>query len=94
MIAIRIAQARADKEPFEIEVDGKKVPAYAGETVSTALQAAGIQIFFRQENSYPPSKLFCGMGTCRQCLIMIDDQISCLACQTLVYPGMKVRTSP
>jgi len=92
MSAIRIPKSRQDKS-FDIEVDGIKVLAYEGETVATALQCAGIKVFFKQEGSLPPNRLFCGMGTCRQCLVTIDDQVNCLACQTLAYPGMKVRTS-
>ncbi|GAB4469462.1 MAG: hypothetical protein Kow0088_01420 [Anaerolineales bacterium] len=92
MSAIRIPQSRQDK-PFVVEVDGQEVIAYEGETVATVLQSAGIRVFFHSEPPYPPSRIFCGMGTCRQCLITVDDQVSCLACRTYVYPGMKIRTS-
>ncbi len=92
MTSIRIANSRQG-ESFYIDVDGKSILAYEGETVATVLLAEGIYAFFHQEPSYPPSKLFCGMGTCHQCLITVDDQLNCLACQTIVYPGMRVRTS-
>jgi sarcosine oxidase subunit alpha len=79
--------------PFEIEVDGQKVLAYEGESLATALMAAGIRSFEYHAHPHAPSRLFCGMGTCQQCLVTIDNLPNCQACQTLVRPGMKVETT-
>lgn len=79
--------------PFEIEVDGSKVMAYEGETLATVLLAAGIHAFESHAKPYSPSRLFCGMGTCQQCLVTIDGLPNCQACQIFAQPGMKVVTS-
>ena len=79
--------------PFEVEVDGQKVLAYEGESLATVLIAAGIRAFEYHATPHAPSRLFCGMGTCQQCLVTIDDLPNCQACQTLVRPGMKVETN-
>jgi predicted molibdopterin-dependent oxidoreductase YjgC len=76
--------------PFEIEVDGKPVTAYHGETIATALMAAGITSFHQNRPGYAPSRLYCGMGVCMQCLVTVDGIHSCQACKTLARPGMKV----
>ena len=79
--------------PFEIEVDGHKFPAYEGETVATTLLAAGIQNFHHApDQGSEPSRLYCGMGVCLQCLVTVNGVLSCRACQLLVQPGMKVET--
>jgi D-hydroxyproline dehydrogenase subunit gamma len=78
--------------PFEIEVDGQRVSAYEGETLATALLAAGKRNFAAHSEPYPSSRLFCGMGTCFQCLVTIDGQPNFQACRTLARPGMKVET--
>lgn len=78
--------------PFEIEVDGSKVTAYQGETVATALMAAGVRSFHKNLPGNAPSRLYCGMGVCMQCLVTVDGIHSCQACKTTVRPGMKVET--
>jgi predicted molibdopterin-dependent oxidoreductase YjgC len=78
---------------FEIEVDDQKVTAYEGESIATVLMAAGIRAFEHHATPHAPSRLFCGMGTCQQCLVTIDDLPNCQACQTFVRPGMKVKTT-
>jgi predicted molibdopterin-dependent oxidoreductase YjgC len=79
--------------PFNIEVDGHNITAHEGETVATVLLAAGLQSFASHAEPYAPSRLFCGMGTCQQCLVTIDNLPNCQACRVLVRPGMKVTTS-
>ena len=92
MKAIRIPDI-ARGNSFEIEVDGQKVLAYEGESLATVLMAAGIRSFEYHVSPHAPSRLFCGMGTCQQCLVTIDDLPNCQACQTFVRPGMKVETT-
>ncbi len=79
--------------PFEIEIDGRKVLAHPGESLATVLAVAGLRSFASHPEPYPPSRLFCGMGICRQCLVTIDDLPNCRACQTQARPGMKVQTN-
>lgn len=78
---------------FEIEVDGQKVLAYEGESLATVLMTAGIRAFAFHPEPHAPSRLFCGMGTCQQCLVTIDNMPNCQACRTIVQPGMKVETA-
>jgi predicted molibdopterin-dependent oxidoreductase YjgC len=77
---------------FEIEVDGQMVTAYEGETLATAMLAAGRRALATQAAPYPNSRLFCGMGTCYQCLVMVNGQPNVQACRTYARPGMKVQT--
>jgi predicted molibdopterin-dependent oxidoreductase YjgC len=91
MKAIRLAGITRGLS-FEIEVDGQTVTAYEGETLATAMLAAGIATFATHAEPYPSSRLFCGMGTCFQCLVTIDGQPNCQACRTVARPGMKVET--
>lgn len=77
---------------FEIEVDGRRVAAFEGETLATVLMAAGIRSFAVHPKPHPPSRLFCGMGTCQQCLVTINDLPNCQACRVLARPNMKVVT--
>ena len=78
---------------FAIEVDGQEIDAYSGETIATIILAAGLSTFqFSTQTTNPDSRLFCGMGVCRQCLVTINGRRGYLACQTMAQPGMKVGT--
>lgn len=78
--------------PIELQVDGRTVTAYHGETLATALLAAGVRSFQPHRLESEPNRLYCGMGECLQCLVTVDGVPSCRACQTLVQPGMIVET--
>jgi sarcosine oxidase subunit alpha len=81
-------------QPFQIAVDGVPVEAYDGETVATVLHASGIRVFRDEGQGHLPSRLYCNMGVCQQCLVTIDDQPNCQACKTFAKPGMRVKTKP
>ena len=89
MTSIRLPKYERGRS-FEIEVDGNALIAYEGETVATTLLAAGIQTFHPSSPGNEPSRLYCGMGVCMQCLVTVNDVPSCQACQMLAQPGMKV----
>ena len=74
-----------------IVVDGRAVPAFAGESISTALWAAGIRRL-RSSPGGAPRGQFCGMGVCQECLVEADGA-TVLACQTRVADGMAIRLS-
>ncbi len=80
-----------DRGPaFQIEVDGKPVTAYPGETLATVLLAAGWRAFRHTMLSGEARGLFCGMGVCFDCLITLNGQKNVRACSTTAHPGDRV----
>lgn len=77
----------------EIEINGQPVQAQAGQSVAAALLAAGVRVFRHTPTGDEPRSLFCGMGTCFECLVTIDGVPNQRACMTLVQPGMKINTN-
>jgi sarcosine oxidase subunit alpha len=77
---------------LKIQVDGKPVEAYEGETVAAAMLAAGIRIFRLSARNQEPRSLFCGMGVCYECLVKVDGVHAVRACVTPVAEGMQVET--
>jgi D-hydroxyproline dehydrogenase subunit alpha len=75
---------------FDIEVDGRPVPAEPGQTIAAALIGAGITVF-RHTPIGAPRGVFCGMGVCFDCLVTVDGLADQRACITPVRPGMRVR---
>ena len=78
-------------EPFEFFFDGEPVRAYPGETVGAALLASGQRIL-RWTAGREPRGLFCAMGLCHECLIVVDGVAGMRACATLALPGLRVET--
>jgi predicted molibdopterin-dependent oxidoreductase YjgC len=75
----------------DILVDGQPIHAFLGETVATALLAAGIRWLRSSPRSNSPRGLFCAMGVCQECVLVIDGRRS-TACTTLVREGMVICT--
>jgi predicted molibdopterin-dependent oxidoreductase YjgC len=86
-------QIEAAVSKFNIEVDGHLVPAEPGQTVAAALIGAGIAVF-RHTPTGAPRGVFCGMGVCFDCLVMVDGLAEQRACMTPVRQGMRVQTRP
>ncbi len=78
--------------PFEITVDGKKIIAYQGETVGAALMAAGQRTLRYTDKKKRPRGLYCGIGLCQECRMVINGVANTQACQTLATPGCRVET--
>lgn len=83
--------ARPAGESFEITVDAEPVRAYAGDTLATALLAAGITRF-RTGVDRSPRMVLCNMGTCFECTVTVDDAPLQRACLAPARPGMVVAT--
>ena len=78
-------------ETVEFQFDGKLVTAYTGDTVASALHAAGVSILSRSFKYHRPRGLLCGAGRCPNCLVNVDGVPNVRACTQQVRPGMKVR---
>jgi hypothetical protein len=74
---------------LQLTVDGRPVAAFAGETVATVLFAADI-VMTRRTQHGSPRGVFCGMGVCFDCLVVVDGVPNTRACMTWVSDGMRV----
>jgi aerobic-type carbon monoxide dehydrogenase small subunit (CoxS/CutS family) len=77
---------------FEIEVDGRAIIAFEGETIAAALAATGIHTLRRTAKRNHPRGMFCGIGLCHECAMVINGAPNTRACQTLATPGCTVET--
>jgi len=73
-----------------IFVNGQKTIAYEGETVHAALLAAGFSILRKSKTGDGERGMFCGIGVCYDCLVMINGKPNCRACMSDVEDGMKI----
>jgi aerobic-type carbon monoxide dehydrogenase small subunit (CoxS/CutS family) len=88
---MRLEQGIQRGAAFEITIDGEPVMAYPGETLATALLSTGQRTFRATSKTGAPRGLYCGMGVCFDCLVMLDGRPNVRACVTLAQPGAQVK---
>ena len=77
---------------FTVKIDGRTLPAHEGESVLGVLWAAGIRSLRLTPSKKEPRGFFCGMGTCFECLVRVDDGHNVRACVEPARPGMRIAT--
>jgi predicted molibdopterin-dependent oxidoreductase YjgC len=80
------------KSLVEIFVDGEAIEAIEGETIASALVASGRYVFRYTEKTGEPRGVFCAIGRCTDCLMMVDGIPNVRTCITPVKKGMKIET--
>ena len=88
----RIAAGVERGQAFRFTVDGQPVEAYPGESVAGALLAAGRRVFRRTARRGEARGLFCGIGVCHDCRMVVDGEPNVRTCLTPARPGMAVET--
>jgi NADPH-dependent 2,4-dienoyl-CoA reductase/sulfur reductase-like enzyme/Fe-S-cluster-containing hydrogenase component 2/bacterioferritin-associated ferredoxin len=68
---------------------GRALEALEGETLSSALIAAGVRIFGHHAKDGAAQGIFCANGQCSQCLVLADG-IPVKSCMELVRAGVRV----
>jgi D-hydroxyproline dehydrogenase subunit gamma len=76
---------------FELRVDGERVPAYPGETIAAALVAAGRRALRHTALRGEPRGVYCAMGVCGECVMVVNGEPGVRTCVTLAAPGMTVQ---
>lgn len=75
-----------------ITVDGQPLTARQGEPVLLALLAHGLSHCRTMPGSGAPRGLFCGVGRCPDCAMIVDGVPNVRTCVTPVQPGLLVET--
>ncbi|WP_205787373.1 (2Fe-2S)-binding protein [Specibacter cremeus] len=77
---------------LSLTFDGAPLSARPGQTVGAALTDAGVVAWRTTRNAGRPRGLFCGIGVCFDCLIMVDGVANQRACLTPARGGMELRS--
>lgn len=82
----RIDRSRVVRFSF----DGRPVEGFAGDTIASALYAAGRRVFSRSFKYHRPRGELCGCGRCGSSLVDVDGAPGVRACGEVVREGMRV----
>ncbi|HCX62024.1 MULTISPECIES: (2Fe-2S)-binding protein [Sedimentibacter] len=80
------------EEIVTITFDGKEITALKGEMIASALIANGVHSFRYTEKHNKPRGIYCGIGRCTDCVMIVDGIPNVRTCVTEVKDGMKVET--
>ncbi|MCA1812872.1 MAG: FAD-dependent oxidoreductase [Halobacteriales archaeon] len=67
------------------------IPFSEGDTIASALLAAGQDVLSRSIKYHRPRGYACGIGKCASCLVTLDGKPSVRACMTLARAGMQAQ---
>lgn len=72
--------------------DGVRMEGYEGEPIAMALKAAGIEVHRFTAKRHEPRGIFCAIGRCTDCVMVVDGKPNVRTCMTPLAEGMDVRT--
>ncbi len=72
--------------------DGKEIQGYEGEPIAAALKAAGVMVHRYTKKEHRPRGIFCAIGRCTDCVMVVDGKPNIRTCVTPLAEGMKVQT--
>ncbi len=81
-----------DKKKISITFDGKKLTALKGEVILSCLLANEIYINRYTKNFSEPRGMYCGIGLCSDCMMIVNGIPNVRTCVTSVEDGMIVET--
>jgi predicted molibdopterin-dependent oxidoreductase YjgC len=72
--------------------DGREVAGREGEPIAAALKALGVMTHRYTVKSHEPRGIFCAIGRCTDCVMVVDGTPNVRTCMTPLKEGMDVRT--
>jgi len=77
---------------MEFFFDGKRICAYKGDNLASALYASGRRVFSRSFKYHRPRGLLCVGGNCPNCLVTVNGVPNVKACEKPAEMGMLVNS--
>ena len=72
--------------------DGRELQGYEGEPIAMALHAAGVMVHRYTAKRHEARGVFCAIGRCTDCVMVVDGRPNVRTCMTPLAAGMDVRT--
>lgn len=72
--------------------NGQEMEGYEGEPIAATLKAAGVMVHRYTKKEHKSRGIFCAIGRCTDCVMVVDGQPNVRTCITPLKEGMKVET--
>ena len=81
-----------EKKVVKFYFDGKEMEGMEGEPIAAALKAAGVMVHRYTKKRHEPRGIFCAIGRCTDCVMIVNGQPNVRTCITPLEEGMTVQT--
>ncbi|MGI6109034.1 MAG: (2Fe-2S)-binding protein [Bacilli bacterium] len=78
--------------PVKFTFDNRELEGYEGEPIAAALKAAGVMVHRYTAKQHRPRGIFCAIGRCTDCVMVVDGVPNIRTCVTPLREGMQVQT--
>ncbi len=78
--------------PVTFTYDGKTLEGYEGEPIAEALKANGVMVHRYTAKKHKPRGMFCAIGRCTDCVMVVNGEPNVRTCMTPLEEGMNVQT--
>lgn len=78
--------------PVTFTFDGKELQGFEGEPIAVALKANGVMVHRYTKKQHKPRGIFCAIGRCTDCVMVVDNVPNVRTCITPLKEGMDIRT--
>ena len=79
-------------ELVKFTFDGKELQGFEGEPIAVALKAAGAMVHRYTKKEHKPRGIFCAIGRCTDCVMIVNGKPNIRTCVTPLEEGMEVKT--
>lgn len=80
------------REEIKFTFNGEEYRGYEGDTIASALHAAGIKVLGHHYVSNRPRGFYCAIGNCSSCLMTVNGEPNVRICVEKLKEGMVVET--
>ena len=80
------------KQEIPFTFDGVPMTGREGDTIASALHAAGVMKLSSSIKRHRPRGFYCAIGNCSSCHMIVDGKSNVKTCVTPLRAGMKVET--
>jgi len=82
----------AEQTPITFTFDNKTFVGVQGDTIASALMANGVRKLRVQESADTPRGIYCNIGHCFECRVIVNKKSGIRACMTLIEEDMVVES--
>ncbi|HCJ09198.1 MAG: (2Fe-2S)-binding protein [Lachnospiraceae bacterium] len=72
--------------------DGKELTGMEGEPIAMALKNAGVMVHRYTAKRHEPRGIYCAIGRCTDCVMIVDGKPNIRTCITPLAAGMEIQT--
>lgn len=87
-----ILEPLEERKKVKFYFDGQEMEGYEGEMIAAALHDQGVMIHRYTARLHEPRGIFCAIGRCTDCVMIVDGKPNIRTCITPLKENMNVQT--